>query len=103
MEFRRVLFRSADSISLSDLMARKLLVYPSQPRPSYADQVLTILRDHGLTHTDVEEVRDVQVTLGLVASEAGVALVPSSLRHVRSAERRVGKECVRTCRCRWPP
>ncbi|KEZ12032.1 putative transcriptional regulator [Sphingobium yanoikuyae] len=74
---------AADSISLSDLMARKLLVYPSQPRPSYADQVLTILRDHGLTHTDVEEVRDVQVTLGLVASEAGVALVPSSMRHVQ--------------------
>src|SRR3546814_18257803 len=23
--------------------------------------------------------------------------------HVRSAERRVGKECVRTCRSRWSP
>jgi DNA-binding transcriptional LysR family regulator len=73
----------ADSIALSDLLAHKLLVYPSQPRPSYADQVLRILRDHGLVHDDVEEVRDVQVALGLVASEAGLALVPSSMRHVQ--------------------
>lgn len=73
----------ANSIALSDLLTRKLLVYPSQPRPSYADQVLAILRDHGLLHDDVEEVRDVQVALGLVASEAGLALVPSSMRHVQ--------------------
>lgn len=73
----------ADSLTLSDLITRKLLVYPSQPRPSYADQVFTILRDHGLAHDDVEEVRDVQVALGLVASEAGLALVPSSMRHVQ--------------------
>jgi DNA-binding transcriptional LysR family regulator len=73
----------ANMISLADLMTRRLLVYPSQPRPSYADQVLTILRDHGLAHQDVEEVRDVQVALGLVASEAGLALVPSSMRHVQ--------------------
>lgn len=73
----------ADSLTLSDLITRKLLVYPSQPRPSYADQVFTILRDYGLAHDDVEEVRDVQVALGLVASEAGLALVPSSMRHVQ--------------------
>lgn len=73
----------ADSLTLSDLITRKLLVYPSQPRPSYADQVFTILRDHGLAHDNVEEVRDVQVALGLVASEAGLALVPSSMRHVQ--------------------
>lgn len=73
----------ADSIALSDLMTHKLLVYPSQPRPSYADQVVAILRDHGLEHSEVEEVRDVQVALGLVASEAGLALVPSSMKHVQ--------------------
>ena len=76
----------ADSLTLSDLITRKLLVYPSQPRPSYADQVFTILRDHGLAHDNVEEVRDVQVALGLVASEAGLALVPSSMRHVQRSD-----------------
>ncbi len=73
---------SADSVSLADLMTRKLIVYPSQPRPSYADQVLTILRDHGLHPDEVEEVREVQVALGLVASEAGIAIVPASMRRV---------------------
>src|SRR3546814_2410273 len=34
------------------------------------------------------------------------ALVPEALKHVRkgrSEERRVGKECVSTCRSRWSP
>src|SRR3546814_20303247 len=31
------------------------------------------------------------------------ALAPASMKHQRSEERRVGKECVRTCRSRWSP
>src|SRR3546814_18105253 len=27
----------------------------------------------------------------------------AGVRHIRSEERRVGKECVRTCRSRWSP
>src|SRR3546814_14540111 len=27
----------------------------------------------------------------------------AAVQHRRSEERRVGKECVRTCRSRWPP
>src|SRR3546814_14012153 len=30
-------------------------------------------------------------------------LEPSSVDHTRSEERRVGKECVSTCRSRWSP
>ncbi len=70
-------------VSLSELIVRKLIVYPSQPRPSYADQLLSILRDHGVTPEDVEEVREVQVALGLVAAEAGIAIVPASMRRVQ--------------------
>src|SRR3546814_2614157 len=29
--------------------------------------------------------------------------IPHKLRHGRSEERRVGKECVSTCRSRWSP
>src|SRR3546814_12810315 len=29
--------------------------------------------------------------------------VPASVDHLRSGERRVGKECVSTCRSRWSP
>src|SRR3546814_7561564 len=34
---------------------------------------------------------------------ANVWIMSNSLRKVRSEERRVGKECVSTCRSRWSP
>src|SRR3546814_18493481 len=40
--------------------------------------------------------------LGHIAILRSCLLPPPSCRH-RSAERRVGTECVRTCRSRWPP
>src|SRR3546814_14317922 len=33
----------------------------------------------------------------------GVAVAEVGVRHGRSEERRVGKECVSTCRSRWSP
>src|SRR3546814_13469856 len=49
-------------------------------------------------------------TIAYVVGEwarAGLETVPGSvtpwLQPVRSEERRVGKECVRTCRSRWSP
>src|SRR3546814_13645361 len=41
----------------------------------------------------------------LAVDEAALAVdaVGDQVRHRRSAERRVGKECVSTCRSRWSP
>lgn len=69
-------------VALAELSAETLLVYPSQPRPSYADQVLALFRDHGLQLRRIVEVREVQTALGMVAAEAGVALVPASLGRI---------------------
>jgi DNA-binding transcriptional LysR family regulator len=66
-------------ITLAEIATARLLVYPSQPRPSYADQVLGLFRDHGLQPRQIEEVREVQTALGLVAADAGVAIVPLSM------------------------
>src|SRR3546814_12910586 len=33
----------------------------------------------------------------------GLFIRPVGLKRVRSEERRVGKECVSPCRCRWSP
>src|SRR3546814_18085279 len=43
--------------------------------------------------------------LTTVAEQAGIDFLPSdpSQKPARSAERRVGHECVRTCRYRWSP
>src|SRR3546814_8057922 len=41
---------------------------------------------------------------GLVAPQGVVSFIESGWRRMpRSEERRVGKECVRTCRYRWSP
>jgi len=69
-------------LRLDDLAAEPLIVYPNAPRPSYADQVLTLYREHGLKPPVVHEVREVQTALGLVAAEAGVCLVPASVERL---------------------
>src|SRR3546814_12591165 len=66
--------------------------------------------DEPLYETPVQRAHDLGVRLGQLAEgapgeghrEAGV--VDDGLRvEARSEKRRVGKECVSTCRCRWSP
>ncbi|KVM54163.1 LysR family transcriptional regulator [Burkholderia ubonensis] len=68
---------------LADVANETLIVYPSTPRPSFADQQLSALRDGGLAPACVHEVRELQTALGLVAAEVGVSLVPESVEGVR--------------------
>lgn len=70
-------------IAMADLMERTLIIYPSQPRPSYADQLLSLLRDHGCYPGKIIEVREVQTALGLVAAESGCAIVPQSMQDLQ--------------------
>lgn len=70
-------------VSLADLEKEPLILYPSEPRPSYADQVLSIFHDYGLHPQDIREVRELQTALGLVSAEAGISLVPSSIQRLR--------------------
>lgn len=70
-------------VPLEALMARTVIIYPSQPRPSYADQLLSLFRDHGCFPCKTIEVREVQTALGLVAAGSGCAIVPESMRHLQ--------------------
>jgi DNA-binding transcriptional LysR family regulator len=74
------------SLALKELVSETLVVYPSQPRPSYADFVLRLLRDHGLRPSRVSEVRDVQTALGLVAAQLGCALVPATMDRLQRSD-----------------
>jgi DNA-binding transcriptional LysR family regulator len=67
-------------VSLADLAGEALVIYPREPRPSYADQVLSIFRDRGLEPAQIHEVRELQTAIGLVASAAGICIVPASVR-----------------------
>jgi len=76
--------RDGGTVSLTVLAREKLILYPSTPRPSYADQVLSLFHDNGLTPNIVHEARELQIAIGLVAAEEGVAIIPESVRRART-------------------
>ncbi|BDT68400.1 HTH-type transcriptional regulator BenM [Comamonadaceae bacterium OS-1] len=73
-------------LSLVEAAPYPLLVYPRTPRPSYADQVLSIFRDKGVEPAEVHEVQEMQTALGLVASGMGLCVVPASAQRLRREE-----------------
>lgn len=74
----------AGPVSLKELAHEALILYPVSPRPSYADQVLAVFRDHGSEPRVVHEVRELQIAIGLVAAEEGIAIVPESVQRART-------------------
>jgi DNA-binding transcriptional LysR family regulator len=67
-------------IGLKEIHGQKLLVYPKEPRPSFADHILSLLNDQNIHPSEVHEVREIQTALGLVAAESGLCLIPASAR-----------------------
>ena len=67
-------------ISLKAIHRQKLIIYPKEPRPSFADHVLSLLSDHDIRPSEVHEVREIQTALGLVAADSGLCLIPASAR-----------------------
>ncbi|NML11989.1 LysR family transcriptional regulator [Sphingobium sp. AR-3-1] len=75
--------RDGAPVKLCRLAEEKLIIYPSQPRPSYADDVLSLFHDNGLEPHATYEARELQIALGLVAAEEGIAVIPESVRRSR--------------------
>ena len=71
---------SDKDISLKVLNGQTLIIYPKEPRPSFADHILNLVNERGIRPSDIHEVREIQAALGLVAAESGLCLVPSSAR-----------------------
>jgi DNA-binding transcriptional LysR family regulator len=78
--------RKRRRLKLRDLVDEPLIIYPKLPRPSYADQVLTFFREQNLRPRIAFEARELQTALGIVASGAGICLVPSSVRRFGRAD-----------------
>ncbi len=70
---------SKRALSLHDLLAETLIIFPKAPRPSFADQVLAAFHDRSLKPHRLYETRELQIALGLVAAGEGIAIVPSSV------------------------
>ena len=66
------------ALTLEQLSQEPIILYPRPFRPSYADQVLSLFEDHGLSLARRQEVRELQAALGMVAAGAGVSVVPAS-------------------------
>lgn len=75
-----VLATESGRIRLSALADQRLIVYPKDPRPSFADHVLGLLHDQGIQPAEIHEVRELQAALGLVAAEMGMCIMPSAAR-----------------------
>lgn len=72
-----------ECLSVHDLEHDPIILYPSEPRPSYADQVLELFRRHGVTLGAMREVRELQTALGLAAAYSGLCIVPGSVQRLR--------------------
>ena len=73
-------FYGAQSLFLKDIIQETLILYPSNPRPSFADHVLRQFQVRSLSPADTYETNGVQTAIGLVAAGMGVTLVPESMR-----------------------
>lgn len=71
-------------ISIRDLAEEPQIIYPRAPRPSYADQVISLFRDHAIEPRIAHEARELQIAIGLVAAQEGMAIVPESVHRARS-------------------
>jgi DNA-binding transcriptional LysR family regulator len=71
------------SLKLEEMVSDPLILYPRAPRPSYADQVLALFHDRGLRPRVVQEARELQIAIGLVAAEEGLCIVPESVQKAR--------------------
>ncbi|WEK41997.1 MAG: LysR family transcriptional regulator [Candidatus Sphingomonas colombiensis] len=82
MPLRHPLAAGDRPISLAQLAGYPLIIYPRAPRPSYADMVLALLREHDVEPGEIREVKEVQTAIGLVAAESGLCLVPTSVQRL---------------------
>lgn len=76
----------ARPLSLAEIGQEPQILYPRAPRPSYADQVLSLFHDHGLSPHVAHEARELQIAIGMVAAEEGLCIVPESVRQSRTED-----------------
>lgn len=74
---------STSPLGLGELADWPIIVYPSRIHPSFADQVLAMIRAEGSQPCEVHAVGDLQTALGLASAESGYCIIPASARHLR--------------------
>lgn len=73
---------SLNSLMLAALAEEPFISFPEDPKPSYAEVVRLACESAGFAPRVVQEVREMQTALSLVAAGFGVALLPASVKHL---------------------
>ncbi|MNF49991.1 HTH-type transcriptional regulator BenM [compost metagenome] len=76
----------AGPVSLKDLASEPFVLYPGNPRPSYADHVMALFDAHGLSIKVAQWTNELQTAIGLVAAGIGATLVPASVQVLHRAD-----------------
>lgn len=66
------------AVDLRDLAGEPLVIYPSAPRTSWVDFMLSVFREAGVEPGPAEEASDTFTAMALVAAGLGITLVPGS-------------------------
>ena len=74
---------SLRQIELSMLAQSQFVLYPRNPRPSFADTIVELCAKAGFAPRVAQETMELQTALGLIAVGAGVSLVPASVEESR--------------------
>lgn len=70
-------------LSLALLADEPFVSFPERPLPSYAQVVRAVCEGAGFAPRVVQEVREMQTAISLVAAGLGIALLPASVQHLR--------------------
>jgi DNA-binding transcriptional LysR family regulator len=73
-------------ITLERLSKERFVLYPANPRPSYADHVLALFANHGMGIHVSQWANELQTALGLVAAGLGITIVPASVQQQHRAD-----------------
>ena len=71
------------TLSLAMLAEELFVSFPERPLPSYAQVVRAVCEGAGFAPRVVQEVREMQTAISLVAAGLGIALLPASVQHLR--------------------
>ncbi|WP_285415610.1 LysR family transcriptional regulator [Pseudomonas sp. efr-133-TYG-5] len=75
-----------ETITLERLSHESFVLYPANPRPSYADHVLALFANHGMGVRVSQWANELQTALGLVAAGLGITLVPAAVQQQHRAD-----------------
>lgn len=80
------LLASLEAVSLSELVANPLVLFPSVGRPNFVDHVINLCNEQGIEAQIAQEVGDAVTGIALVARGFGVSLIPESAAKALTVE-----------------